>query len=88
MKNEARKLTLTRETLLPLQDHELGAVNGGTTPASPATGLITLSFRFCVAASAATLKATNSLAQSTKPWKANVKKALKYSETINPSYST
>ncbi|HEY6178329.1 MAG TPA: hypothetical protein VIX73_27930 [Kofleriaceae bacterium] len=33
MSKAPRKLTLTRETLLPLQNHELAAVHGGTATA-------------------------------------------------------
>jgi hypothetical protein len=36
MSKAPRKLTLTRETIAPLHNNELDAVNGGTSPATPA----------------------------------------------------
>jgi len=54
MKIGNRKLTLTRETLQPLQDAELGGINGGTTPATP--GIYVASARFCIQSAVATQK--------------------------------
>lgn len=45
MKKEARKLSLNRETLAPMQNTELDHVNGGATPAT-----ITTSSAACSAA--------------------------------------
>ncbi|TMQ08672.1 MAG: hypothetical protein E6J90_39720 [Deltaproteobacteria bacterium] len=65
MSKAPRKLTLTRETLLPLQNSELAAINGGT--ATPAVFIATrvsvvasragivASARFCSGISAVTL---------------------------------
>jgi hypothetical protein len=57
MNKAPRKLTLTRETLAPLQTSELTAVNGGTSPATPAISVASratfiASVRFCSAVSA------------------------------------
>jgi hypothetical protein len=47
-KHSGSKLELHRETLLPLNDQTLDNVNGGTTPASPATPPVFMaSVRFC-----------------------------------------
>jgi hypothetical protein len=37
MKKESRKLNLNRETLMPMQNHELEGVAGGATPATVVT---------------------------------------------------
>ena len=83
MKNEARKLTLTRETLLPLQRTELGEVNGGVSPTVSVA--VSASIRFCAAASrvvsAVSPAVSNSVANSTKPW---VNSAKKVWNKINP----
>jgi hypothetical protein len=63
MSKAPRKLTLTRETLLPLQNNELTAINGGTSP-SPATPAISAvsrvsfmaSIRACYQVSAVTVQ--------------------------------
>jgi hypothetical protein len=47
MSKPPRKLTLTRETLLPLNNAELSGINGGTSPA------ISVSIRVTVAVTAA-----------------------------------
>ena len=51
MNNKTKKLTLSRETLLPLVNGELADVQGGATPVA-ASAAVTL--RVCVPASRAT----------------------------------
>ena len=86
-KKEARKLTLTRETLQSLQSDELGAINGGTNPV-----VVTASIRFCYQASRAVSAVSpavgNSIANHTQPWKKGAKKvgqtAKKVFHKLNP----
>ena len=58
MSKAPRKLTLTRETLLPLQNNELTAINGGTSPAISAVSRVTFmaSIRACYQVSAVTVQ--------------------------------
>ena len=53
MIKSSRKLSLNRETVIPLQPTELHDVNGGTSPVVPY--VFTASVRFCAAVSAAAL---------------------------------
>jgi len=60
MNKAPRKLTLNRETLASLQNNELTAINGGTSPATPAVSVASratfvASVRFCSAVSAFTV---------------------------------
>ena len=54
MSKAPRKLTLTRETLLPLQNHELATVHGGTATAVSRVTFMA-SIRACRIISAATV---------------------------------
>jgi hypothetical protein len=58
MNKAPRKLTLTRETLVPLQNHELHDVNGGTSPAISIASRATFmaSVRFCSVVSGITVR--------------------------------
>jgi hypothetical protein len=47
------KLSINRQTVMPLQPTELGEINGGTSPAGPA--IFMASVRFCAAVSGAML---------------------------------
>ncbi|MFN0248016.1 MAG: class I lanthipeptide, partial [Kofleriaceae bacterium] len=51
MKKTSRKLNLNRETLIPLQNDEMNAINGGATPT------ITTSSAACTASIASVLSA-------------------------------
>jgi hypothetical protein len=55
MSKAPRKLTLTRETLVPLQNHDLDAVNGGTSPLASMVvrSAVQASVRVCSAVSRA-----------------------------------
>lgn len=56
MSKAPRKLTLTRETLLPLQNNELTEVHGGTSPVVSVAARVAFiaTVRFCPAVSAFT----------------------------------
>jgi hypothetical protein len=58
MSKALRKLTLSRETLLPLHDSDLTAINGGTSPVISAATRVTfrVSIRACQAVSAFTVR--------------------------------
>jgi hypothetical protein len=49
MKKQSRKLTLDRETLLPMTSQELAGANGGTSPATT----VTTSSGACISAASA-----------------------------------
>jgi hypothetical protein len=61
MKKQSRKLNLNRETLIPLQNDELAAINGGITPT------ITTSSMPCTASIASVLSAISQSLQSRGP---------------------